>query len=188
MTNSSTEARVWVGSLAAYNAGRLVGAWIDLDGKDADDVAEEAREAMRPMIAGWMGEAEAFDELWVMDHEGIGELVNGECGIAEAVAAAEVMAIVHENALADEFSAYVANIGRQYIDIATVEDDFRSAYLGTFSSVEEYAEQYADETGMLDPIPENLRGYFDFRAFGRDLVLGGDIWYDEASGAVFSNI
>lgn len=39
----------------------------------------------------------------------------------------------------------------------------------------EYTEQYIEDTGMLNEIPENLRYYFDTEAFARDLVLGGDI-------------
>ena len=44
----------------------------------------------------------------------------------------------------------------------------------------EYAENYLEETGMLDQIPENLRYYFDYDAFARDLVLGSDIAEFEA--------
>ena len=39
----------------------------------------------------------------------------------------------------------------------------------------EYAEQLVDDTGMLDAMPENLRMYFDYEAFARDLRLSGDV-------------
>lgn len=39
----------------------------------------------------------------------------------------------------------------------------------------EYAEEFIEDTGMLNAMPENLRYYFDTEAFARDLVLGGDI-------------
>lgn len=42
-------------------------------------------------------------------------------------------------------------------------------------TAEEYAQEYLDDTGLLNEIPENLRFYFDVKAFARDLVLGGDI-------------
>lgn len=35
------------------------------------------------------------------------------------------------------------------------------------------AEQYAEETGLLNSIPENLQSYFDFEAFGRDMSYEG---------------
>ena len=42
-------------------------------------------------------------------------------------------------------------------------------------SVIEYTENYIEECGLLDQIPENLRFYFDTESYARDLVLGGDI-------------
>lgn len=42
-------------------------------------------------------------------------------------------------------------------------------------TAEEYAEEYIEDTGMLNDMPENLRYYFDTEAFARDMVLGGDI-------------
>jgi len=37
----------------------------------------------------------------------------------------------------------------------------------------EVAEQYADETGLLSNIPDDLRYYFDFEAYGRDMEING---------------
>jgi antirestriction protein len=42
-------------------------------------------------------------------------------------------------------------------------------------SAEEYAENYIEETGLLDQMPESLRYYFDTKAFARDMLLNGDI-------------
>jgi antirestriction protein len=38
-----------------------------------------------------------------------------------------------------------------------------------------WAEQLMDDTGQLNALPANIRGYFDFEAFARDAELGGDI-------------
>ncbi len=46
----------------------------------------------------------------------------------------------------------------------------------------EYAEQYIDDTGMLDQMPENVRFYFDTASFARDLVISGDITEVEIDG------
>lgn len=42
------------------------------------------------------------------------------------------------------------------------------------SDMTDVAEQYAEETGLLNSIPENLRNYFDFEAFGRDMSFEGE--------------
>ena len=61
-------------------------------------------------------------------------------------------------------------------------DTFESTYMGRYDSETNYAEQYLDDTGTLDQIPENLRYYFDVGRFARDLFIG-DYYYD--SGFVF---
>ena len=40
-------------------------------------------------------------------------------------------------------------------------------------SMADVAEQLLEETGALNQIPENLRYYFDFEAYGRDLEIEG---------------
>lgn len=39
----------------------------------------------------------------------------------------------------------------------------------------QYAEEYIEDCGLLDEMPENLRYYFDVDAFARDMLLSGDI-------------
>lgn len=54
--------------------------------------------------------------------------------------------------------------------------------MGCYDSEAGYAEQYLDDTGSLDQIPENLRYYFDTERFARDLFMDG-YYYD--SGFVY---
>ena len=56
-------------------------------------------------------------------------------------------------------------------DILDNLDDV-SLFEGT---VTEYAEEYINDCGLLSDLPEQLHYYFDVEAFGRDMVLGGDI-------------
>ena len=64
-------------------------------------------------------------------------------------------------------------------DLEEAAREFEDHYAGTYDSVAEWAEQLADDTGLLDGVPEHLRYYFDFAAYSRDLVLNGDIWTHE---------
>lgn len=41
------------------------------------------------------------------------------------------------------------------------------------SDMEDVAIQYCDTCGMLEAMPEHLRNYFDFAAFGRDMSFEG---------------
>lgn len=58
-------------------------------------------------------------------------------------------------------------------------------YAGEARSLEDWAEEFMEDTGQLDQIPESLRAYFDFEKFARDLEYGGDVFtVDLASGNV----
>ena len=52
-------------------------------------------------------------------------------------------------------------------------------YYDGCSTMAEVAERYADETGLLESIPENLRNYFDFEAFGRDMSFEGQFIFTD---------
>ena len=45
------------------------------------------------------------------------------------------------------------------------------------------AYQYAEETGLLDQIPDHLQSYFDFEAFGRDMSFEGH-WIETDNGFI----
>ena len=173
--------RVWVGSLAGYNAGSLIGAWVDLTGKTAAEVWDEARELMRPQIAGWMSEAEAFDECTCPCTYTLAGLVDGECSIEEAVAAAELIDSLPAWVPVDALTAYMSYLGIDVEDFLLSE--FEDAYQGEYSSEQDYAEELLNETGMLDVMPENLRNYFDYEAFTHDLFTDGHTFTD---GYVFT--
>lgn len=60
-------------------------------------------------------------------------------------------------------------------------DHFRDCYMGEWDSEEDFAENLAEECGYLDQMPDNLRHYFDFAAFARDLFFD----FDFVDGHVF---
>ena len=39
--------------------------------------------------------------------------------------------------------------------------------------MEDVAREYAEQTGLLESVPDDLRMYFDFEAYGRDMEIGG---------------
>lgn len=57
-------------------------------------------------------------------------------------------------------------------------EDAAECYAGEFHSVRDFAENFADEIGLLDKMPDNLWAYFDYEAYGRDLMMGGDVWQE----------
>jgi antirestriction protein len=63
-------------------------------------------------------------------------------------------------------------------------DSFSDHYQGEWADEVSFAENLVDECGMLESMPKNLRYYFDYAAFSRDLFINDYIYLD---GFVVSN-
>jgi antirestriction protein len=184
-TTTTTTPRAWVGCLGCYNNGSLIGKWLegescaDLEGAGLAKIETHGDyTAARCVRCGG-------DEFAVMDHEGYGDLLGGECSPIEAQNMAQAIATIEGEGLDIEAVAAYAN--NMHLDVANFDewrDDYEGAYIGELS-VTDYAEQYISECGLLDGVPANIAAYFDYESYGRDLILGGDIW--EHEGHLFWN-
>lgn len=77
----------------------------------------------------------------------------------------------------DAFEVFVDNFGvdlNDADDVTRAVEAFESAYIGE-KTPEEYAEDYVDESGMIDDVPELIKYHIDYEGIARDMVLGGDI-------------
>ena len=64
--------------------------------------------------------------------------------------------------------------------------DFEEAYCGEWNSEQEFADNLADEMGIIEDMGRiNLAQYFDYEKWARDLFLG-DYW--SSNGYVFRNL
>jgi antirestriction protein len=174
-TLTDTTPRAWVGCLSCYGAGRLTGEWVD--GREAATIPTTLA-----TTATYHGTTSTYDrcrvcggdEWWVMDHEGYGPLLRGECSPAEAQQLAELLDEVDER---DAFAAWLDDHGPEIDeDPADLAAAFADAYRGQWDSLESYAAELVDDLGMLRGVPEAVARYFDLAAFARDLELGGDYW------------
>lgn len=83
----------------------------------------------------------------------------------------------------DAWDAFVTNIGG-----TPSADEFRDAYAGEWSSLEDYADEFVRE---CYEVPGWVEYYIDYSLMVRDWELNGDIWTERASGGsffVFRNI
>ena len=113
---------------------------------------------------------EPIAEEWAIhDYEGFGNLHLGEHESIPTVAAIARGIVEHGPA----FAAWADIADR---DIETLER-FEDAYLGSWSSLTEYAEQYVDDIGLEDEldrvVPDGLRPYvqIDTEMLGRDIGM-----------------
>lgn len=154
----SNTLRLYVADLAEYNAGRLHGRWIDVNGMDEEDLAAEiaASVKLNPHSDGERNE-HAFH-----DHEGFGNLIGEYTGVSRIV---ELIEIADE--LGDDWPLYVAYAESLGSDDVSA-DDFKDAYVGSFDSFRDYAIQTFDEV-YGSQVPDFLSAYIDYDAYARDL-------------------
>lgn len=165
---------LWIGCLAAYNAGTLHGEWMQ-----ASTSTDEMYTAIQEILAT---SPEPHAEEWeIMDTDNLPrEICRADLYTVAAYTQALEDLRQYPNP-AELLAAWVDWRGPDELDAAYIQD----VYLGQFDNVQAYAEQYADDCGMLNGLPEHLRPYFDFAAFARDLELNGDV-YEGKNGHMFN--
>lgn len=158
--------RIYVASLADYNAGRLHGRWIDAD-QDA--------EAIHADITAMLAESrEPIAEEWVIhDYENFGGLGLHEYESIDAVA--EVACLLEEHG--GVFGAVVDHFGGlSHIDEA--KRCMEEGYRGAFRSLEDFAYDFVEDCygDSLKALPEFIRGHLDYEGMGRDMEISGDVF------------
>lgn len=151
--------RIFLTNLGKYNEGEFVGKWIDLP---TNNGFKEHLEVI--------GINEEYEEYFITDYEtDIDGLRIGEYDNLEEL---DELAETLENLNDYDKEVIEALISEGYsLDNALEKQDDCIVYYNC-NDMADVAEQYAEETGLLDSIPENLRYYFDFEAYGRERFEG----------------
>jgi len=169
--------RIYVASLADYNAGLLHGTWVD-----AAQSSEDLYGAVEQMLRA--SPTAGAEEFAIFDYEGFGPFRLHEYESLDNVA--KVAKGIAEYGAA--FAHFVHLTEGSDLDPLTA---FEDAYLGHWESVEAYAEQLLDDYGYEDRIgrswPEPIQPYVrvDIETIARDLELSGDITTSEGDGGVY---
>lgn len=146
--------RVWIGCLACYNEGELVGEW------------HAAVDADRVLPSDLHGVPTDHEELWVMDHE---HLPGGETDPMTAARWGHVIEAEHPM-WREAYLAWLDDQGITDPEDAPTADTLGSEILvGEWSTFEDFAESIVADMGLLDCVPESVSTYFDLDAFARDL-------------------
>ena len=158
--------RVYVGTFGKYAAGSLKGKWLDLeDYNDNNEFMKACKELHKD---------EADPEFMFQDHEGVPSQFIGESWINE-----KFWDYLNSGIDDDVKKAYMELFGEWN------EDQCNERYQGEFRSDEDYAEDRCKNYKLLKNIPKNLRYYFDFKAYARDMSYNGE--FEEENGHYFTN-
>lgn len=173
--NNEIKPRVWVGNLGAYNAGKLIGEWVDA----TDNLAE----TVTGMVAAWYAANPMDgDEYYIGDYDDFG----GAAPKTEWPNLDEVEALA--NALVDATDPAALATFLEYGcggDMDRLGENFEHAYRGRFNNETDFARDYVEATGMLGGVPEDVAGYFDYEALAHDMKAGGDYWFAPAKLGVY---
>jgi antirestriction protein len=174
-TTTVLEVKIYVGTYAKYNNGSIQGQYIDLidlDKKEFYDLCQEIHSD------------EEDPEFMFQDTDTESKVLRdliSESGIDEDFwSLKEEMKELSENSL-EAFEIYVNN--GYDPEISCFEENY-FCYLNEYNVNEAFGQYYMDITGDLMEMPKHLQAYFDFEAFGRDLLIN-DYW--EENGHIFSN-
>ena len=145
-TKTHATPSAWVGCLGCYNSGRLIGKW--LEGEAIGDTVAAGLATLETV-----GDYTAprcvrcfADEFMVFDHEGMLGLIEGECSPSEAAEAAATIEEMEREGI--DLEAAAAFIADRH-GVWSIED-FQDSYAGEFDTMEEFAQDYAEQTGALN--------------------------------------
>ena len=155
--------RIYVACLAAYNGGRLHGAWIDA-ARDAWELWDDIRAMLQASP-----EAGA-EEYAIHDYEGFGGVRIAESEGIDRVA--EIAAFVVEHG-----ALGAAVLDHCDDDLDEAREAITGRYLGMYASLADYVQGLTE--GAIE-IPQALRFYIDWEAMGRDAEMSGDLFTIEA--------
>ena len=161
--------KVWIGSWADYNEGRLHGNWCD---------AAVETETLWADVQAIMATSHdpAAEDFGIFDHDGFGGYQPGESDPLEHVATVARGIAEHGPA----FAAYA----ELHDGDASMLSSFTDAYLGEYDSTTAWAEAFMDESGASETIERmaqehvgDLARYvqIDTDSWAQDAWLSGDV-------------
>ena len=164
-SNDVCTLRIYVASLADYNAGRLHGDWIVLD-SDVDRIWQKIQAILdtsdEPIAEEWaIHDSEGFGPVGVREHESLASLAR----VAEGV-----------DRYGPSFLAALSLCG----GVSDVEEAFKrieDGYQGAWDSVRDWVEELMEDCHgrELEALPPLLRYAIDWDEVARELELSGDV-------------
>jgi antirestriction protein len=150
---------IYVGTYAKYNNGSIKGEWMILEGyTDKEDFLA---------ACATLHCDEEDPEFMFQDFEGIPRHLVSESDISSDIW--DWLALPDDDKLL--LSMYWKHVDKEG-DISDAQDKF----LGRYKDPADYAYSHYEETGLLNEIPEFIRGHIDWEGVARDMGYEGMIF------------
>lgn len=162
-------ALIYVGTYAKYNAGSLFGKHLDPeDYVGKDEFLYACRELHKD---------EEDPELMFQDWE---EIPSGM--ISESHVSGELWDWLD----LDEDDRELLKVYQEDVNSSGDIEEARDSFAGKYNSKADWAESFVDDCDLLEDMPAQLRGYFDFKAYARDAEVGGSMSFVQHEGYVWA--
>lgn len=159
---------VFITNLGAYAEGELRGEWLPLPATEAERSAAWERIGSPEEV--FFTDYEAEDVPGISEHLGEWESVEQINELAEEL---EDMDEAERLLLAAVMETGIAS-ARGAAELAELCEEVRDgAYVLVegVDNVEDLGYYYAEESGMINELPDWAQGYFDYEAYGRDIAI-----------------
>jgi antirestriction protein len=170
---NDTKPRIYVASLSDYNAGRLLGRWID-----ANLSVEKLHADIREMLAE---SKELPAEEWAIhDYEGFGGLHLCEHASMEDIADL-AKGIEEYGPVFVELTKHLGGLS----GLAEARKYMEEGYRGEYESIGDYVEELLEDCygDVLKALPDFIRYHIDRDGIASDMEMGGDIFIIEVGRA-----
>jgi len=170
MTRTINVLSIWLGNLAAYVGGELVGEWIDMT-QDLESIMAQFNAITN----------ENTDEYFIADYDSdfpgvrVGEYQNIK-SIKEMADRLEALADKFGDDLTDAVKAASEHTSSSG-EMLDYLENHEFYFYDDCDNMTDVAQQVAEIGGYLDELPDFAVRYFDFEAFGRDLDIEGHFYY-----------
>lgn len=151
--------KIFISNLRKYNEGQIIGEWVSLPCEGLEEVLDKISN-------------NGNDELFISDYET--DLSSLKIGEYEDILQLNEIAEEIKGMYDDEIIALQAYLEEYNMEQALEEvrqGNYRIYY--NCDNMEDVACQVVNDCGLLDGAPEELKVYFDYEAYGRDLDIEG---------------
>lgn len=152
--------KIYVTNLRKYNEGQIIGEWVSLPCEDIKEVLEKISNSDN-------------DELFISDYETDinGLKVSEYDNILELNTIAEEIEEMREDELI-ALQAYLEEYNNMEQALEEVRQGNYTIYYDC-DDMSDVAYQVVNVSGLLDGVPEQVKMYFDYEAYGRDIDIEG---------------
>lgn len=149
---------MYVTNLKKYNEGALVGEWVDLPHEDIESVINKISN-------------DGADELFITDYES--ELEGLEVGEYDNIETLDSIMQEVDNLTDSELLAFQAYL----LNGSSLDEALEEVHQGNYTiyydcnDMSDVVYQVVNDCGLLDGVPEEVKMYFDYEAYGRDMDI-----------------